>query len=602
MAVSWLKWVVKPLFRVLYRVEISGMEHYQAAGERVLIIANHTSFLDSIFMSLFLPDRLGFVINTHIARLWWVKPFLRLVDIFVLDHTRPYQIRSVIKYVRSGKRAVIFPEGRITLTGSLMKVYQGSGLAADRSEAEILPIRIDGAQYTPLSRLEDQVRIRWFPRIRMTILPPQKLQLSEQIQGRARRDRATLVLSELMSDMIFQTSLTTRSLDEALLIAREMHGKQHLILDDINRRKLDYDTFLGIVWAWSDTLINSKKQTRAGLLMGNHTFTAIVFYGLQWVRTTPVIIDFNLDAKVINEILTKANVTTVYFSMSMLRELRREQIVKQLSRSITVIDVDNRIQQLIQDPPSALATRIRAVKERVSSKRNAPEVPAAMLFIKNKNGEFTEQTYSHENLLVARQQLVTRFDFTSRDVMFCGWQPFTINGLIMGLILPVLSGIKSYCYPVPERFRIVSELIYDARTTLITAPEKCFTGYVKFAHAYDMYTVRYAFLFNVTSIDLVKSIYRRFGVRIMSGYCDAENGLIVSINTPIENKWDSLGKLLPGIKLSKNERVKNIQSGKNTYTISSPSMPTSSGSISMDNLSVDEDRYLLPDHSGLNEL
>ncbi|MFV1993241.1 MAG: 1-acyl-sn-glycerol-3-phosphate acyltransferase, partial [Acidiferrobacterales bacterium] len=160
--------MIRQVFRVLYRVEIRGMEHYRAAGERVLIIANHTSFLDGVFMALFLPDRLGFVINTYIARLWWVKPFLRFVDIFVLDHTRPQAIRTVIKYVRSGKRAVIFPEGRITLTGSLMKVYQGSGLAADRCQAVILPIRIDGAQYTPLSRLEDQVRIRWFPRIRMT--------------------------------------------------------------------------------------------------------------------------------------------------------------------------------------------------------------------------------------------------------------------------------------------------------------------------------------------------------------------------------------------------------------------------------------------------
>lgn len=593
MAVKWLKWIVKQLFRVLYRVDISGMEHYRAAGDRVLIIANHTSFLDGIFMALFLPDRLGFVINTHIARLWWVKPFLWFVDIFVLDHTRPYPIRSVIKYVRSGKRAVIFPEGRITLTGSLMKVYQGSGLAADRCQAVILPVRIDGAQYTPLSRLEDQVRIRWFPRISMTIMPPQSLQLPEHIKGRARRDRATRYLSELMSDMVFKTSLNARTLNEALLIAREVHGKHHIILDDINRHKLDFDTFLGIVWAWSNTLSNIQKESRVGLLMGNSIATAIVFYGLQWAHTTAVMIDFNLDGKTINKILSKAGVTTVYISMSMLRELRRERIVEQLGRDIIIIDVDQAIQQLIQDPPSALSTRLRTIRERTLTRKDFSATPAVVLFVRDQSGEFQERVYSQENLLVARQQIVTRFDFKSSDVMFCAWPPFCINGLLMGLILPILSGIKSYCYPVPERFRIVSELIYDAGTTLITAPESCFAGYVKFAHAYDMYNVRYAFLFNVVAIELLTNIHRRFGVRIMQGYSDVMNGLIVSINTPIENKWGSLGKLLPGIELSRNHG----KAGKDVYSLSSPSMPANTGSINMSNISIDHDGYLIPDYS-----
>ena len=348
MAVTWFKWMVRQIFRVLYRVEIKGMAHYRAAGDRVLIIANHTSFLDGLFMTLFLPDRLGFVINTYIARLWWVKPFLRFVDIFVLDHTRPMAIRTVIDYVRSGKRAVIFPEGRITLTGSLMKVYQGSGLAADRCQAVILPIRIDGAQYTPLSRLEDQVRIRWFPRIRMTIMPPQSLQLPDDMKGRARRARATLFLSDLMSDMVFRTSLTIRSLNEAMLVAREVHGKNHIILDDIHRRTLDYDTFLGIVWSWSGT-VKAQKLARAGLLTGNSISAAIIFYGLQWTNTTPVLIDINLDARKIKKMLISSGVTTVYTSLSIMKTLRREHLIEQLADTLKVIDVDQEIQKLIQE-------------------------------------------------------------------------------------------------------------------------------------------------------------------------------------------------------------------------------------------------------------
>ncbi len=592
MAVIWFKWVIRQIFRVLYRVEIKGMEHYRAAGERVLIIANHTSFLDGLFMALFLPDRLGFVINTYIARFWWVKPFLRFVDIFALDHTRPQAIRTVIKYVRSGKRAVIFPEGRITLTGSLMKVYQGSGLAADRCQAVILPIRIDGAQYTPLSRLEDQVRIRWFPRIRMTIMPPQSLQLPDEIKGRARRARATLFLSDLMSDMVFRTSLNIRSLNEAMLVAREVHGKHHIILDDIHRHILDYDTFLGIVWAWSGS-VKAQKLSRAGLLVGNSISAAIVFYGLQWANITPVLIDINLDAKKIKKMLISSGVTTVYTSLDIMKTLRREHLIEQLADTLKVINVDQEIQKLIQDPPSKFSTRLKVFSARIKSSKKLPGSPAAILYVRDEAGDFHERIYSHENLLVARQQFVTRFDFNSSDVMFCAWQPYHINGLLMGLILPVLSGIKSYCYPVPERYRIASELIYDAGTTLLAAPESCYIGYEKYAHAYDMYHVRYAFLFDASSIELLKKIYRRFGVRILQGHADVLNGLIVSINTPIENKWGSLGKPLPGISLASAG-----QDRENEFLLSSDAVPVNlkqGPGIPVKNISIDDDGYLIPE-------
>ena len=44
-----------------------------------------------------------------------------------------------------------------------MKVYEGPGMIADKAGAMVVPIRIDGAQYTPFSRLQGQGPLRWFP-------------------------------------------------------------------------------------------------------------------------------------------------------------------------------------------------------------------------------------------------------------------------------------------------------------------------------------------------------------------------------------------------------------------------------------------------------
>ncbi len=74
--------------------------------------------------------------------------------------------------MQDGERLVIFPEGRITKTGALMKVYEGAGMVADKAGAVIVPVRIDGLQFTHLSRMGAASPRRWFPRLSMTVLPP----------------------------------------------------------------------------------------------------------------------------------------------------------------------------------------------------------------------------------------------------------------------------------------------------------------------------------------------------------------------------------------------------------------------------------------------
>lgn len=61
------------ILRLLFRVEVRGMENYRAAGPRAVIMPNHVSLLDPALAALFIPDEPVFAINSLVARWRWVR-------------------------------------------------------------------------------------------------------------------------------------------------------------------------------------------------------------------------------------------------------------------------------------------------------------------------------------------------------------------------------------------------------------------------------------------------------------------------------------------------------------------------------------------------
>ena len=76
----------------------------------------------------------------------------------------PYSVKRMVEAVRDhGRKLMIFPEGRMTSTGGLMKIYEGAGMVADRSRARVVPICIEGLQFSRFGRMRGKLRLRWFP-------------------------------------------------------------------------------------------------------------------------------------------------------------------------------------------------------------------------------------------------------------------------------------------------------------------------------------------------------------------------------------------------------------------------------------------------------
>ena len=102
------------ILRLLFRVEVRGMENYRAAGPRAVIMPNHVSLLDPALAALFIPDEPVFAINSLVARWRWVRPFLALFRTWSVDPTNPFGLKGLIEELKRDQHCVIFPEGRIS--------------------------------------------------------------------------------------------------------------------------------------------------------------------------------------------------------------------------------------------------------------------------------------------------------------------------------------------------------------------------------------------------------------------------------------------------------------------------------------------------------
>ena len=542
---SLLRPLLRGLARLLFRVEVMARQA-DFNHPRLLVVANHESFLDGLLLGLFLPIDPVFVVHTGIANNVFFRLLLSQVDYLAVDPTSPMAMKKVIRLIESGRPVVIFPEGRITLTGSLMKVYDGPAFVAAKTGATVVPVRLDGASRSYFSRLSGRHPRALLPKIRLSILAERHFPMPEGATAKLRRRKSGEAMRKLMQEMIF-ASRPQQTLYAALCDAADIYGRRRRLLEDVKQVENSYNDLLKMALILGRQIERlSQPGEKVGLLLPNLVPTIGLLFGLTARRRVPAMLNYTAGVEAMQAAIDAAEVKTVVTSRAFVEQAKLGDKLAGLSgvQLVYLEDVRERI---------GLADKLWLITYAIHFPRAfelpaSPEDAAVVLFTSGSEGKPKGVVLPHRAILANVAQIRSVIDFSVYDKVLNALPIFHSFGLTAGALLPVLSGASLFLYPSPLHYRVIPELAYDRGCTILFGTSTFLANYAKFANPYDFYRLRYVVAGAEKLSEAVRSLwFEKFGLRIFEGYGATETAPVLAVNTPMAYKTGTVGNLLPGI-------------------------------------------------------
>ncbi len=539
-----LRLLLKTLARWLFRVRIEG-DLGQLNNKRLLIVANHESFLDGVLLGLFLPVNPVFVVHTAIAQKRFFKMVLSFVDYLTVDPASPMAMKKIVRLVEAGRPVVIFPEGRITITGSLMKVYDGPAFVAAKTGASVVPVRLDGPARSYFSRLSGRYPKRLFPRVTLSVQPATTVTMPVGGKARDRRRQAGEHLRRIMQEMMFR-SRPALTLFSAFVDAGSVYGWGRAMMEDIQGGEKSYRDLLKMSLALGRlSARHTARSENVGVLLPNLATTFGLLFGLSAQGRIPALLNYSAGADALSAACVAACVKTVFTSRAFLEKAKLGWIPQALP-DVRII--------FLEDLKTGLRWQDKAwitlglLFPRLATGTAQPDDPAVVLFTSGSEGRPKGVVLSHRAILSNIAQILAVVDFSVEDKMLNALPVFHSFGLTVGGLLPILGGANLFLYPSPLHYRVIPEIVYDRNCTVLLGTGTFLGNYAKQAHPYDFYRLRHVVSGAEKLTETVRGLwFEKFGIRILDGYGATETAPVLSVNTPMAYKTGTVGQLLPAV-------------------------------------------------------
>jgi acyl-[acyl-carrier-protein]-phospholipid O-acyltransferase/long-chain-fatty-acid--[acyl-carrier-protein] ligase len=555
-----MKTILHFLLRVLFGFRTVNQAVLQTPGP-VMLLPNHTSWLDWLFIAVCIDTSWRFVTSKEGARVSWVHRRLMINRFtFPVETDSPYAVKRIAEYLQRGGKLVIFPEGRLSRTGSLMKLFEGTGFLLLKTNSKVITCFLRGASRLPFSPNPNGKE--WFARVSAhfgdALTPPRY----EGISATSARHRLTRWLYDIMVRQQFDVEMAGCPANVAeAIVAAARRRPSAVALQDVSRHKLSYRRLLAgaaaLAGQWGQWL-PAGAGPRVGLLLPNSNAFPITLLSLWAADKAPAILNYSSGAPTMVACAQLACVKYIITSRLFLERARlNAQPMREAGLEFIYLE-DVRAGLTRWQQWGAMGRALFDPGSVVGPQRG--ESPAVVLFTSGSEGPPKGVELTHGNLLANIGQVLAVKDVVDCDRVFNAMPLFHSFGLI-GLLLPLVRGIYVFLYPSPLHYRVIPSLLYEMDCTIFFGANTFLDGYTRKANPYDFRTVRILVAGAEKLQEATANAWaRQLGARILEAYGATECSPVVTMNTWLNPRYGSAGRFLPGIEY-KLEPVEGVAEG-----------------------------------------
>ena len=556
--------ILRFLVRLLYRFRAYNLAVLNTPGP-VLLLPNHVSWWDWLLIGVCLDGDWKFVTSRQGAEVSWIhRKFMINRRTFPVDMNSPYAVKHMAEYLQKGGRLVLFPEGRLTRTGSLMKLFDGTGFLIFKTRAKVITGYIRGAAHLPWSPNPNRKRL--FPKVSVhfsEILSPPKF---EQTSATDVRSHLTDWLRDQMVRQQFETETEfgPKTVPEGIVETARRYPK-FVVLQDVTMQEVTCRRLLigaGLMVArWRARF--GEGQSRIGILLPNVNAMPVMTLSLWLANKVPAILNYSSGAATLLACARLAGLKEIITSRVFLERLKLE-VEPFKAAGINLVFLED-VRGGISGAEKLGAALRSQLGMAVNHHKSRPEDTAVILFTSGSEGEPKGVELTHRNLVANIQQMISVIDLQETERFFNALPLFHSFGLTVGLLLPLMKGVFVFLYPSPLHYRVVPSAFYNLDCTVLFGTNTFLSGYARKAHPQDFRSLRYLFAGAEKVQENTGLIWmRKFGVRVLEGYGATECSPCLTANTPARQRNGSAGQFLPDIeyRLDHVEGVSDVATAK----------------------------------------
>jgi acyl-[acyl-carrier-protein]-phospholipid O-acyltransferase/long-chain-fatty-acid--[acyl-carrier-protein] ligase len=337
------------------------------------------------------------------------------------------------------------------------------------------------------------------------------------------------------------------SIFDSLIAASARYGAKKMILEDQERRELSYTDVIRASFALGRKIANvTEKGERVAILLPTSAGAAVTFYALHAFGRVPVMLNFTSGIRNMKAACKIAGIKRILTARRFIEQGKLEDIIDALEPlyEITWLE-DIRARIGLPDKLIAAASALAPKSFRVAT---SPDDPGVILFTSGSFGAPRGVLLSQRNLLANVDQIDAQLYLDPAWVLFNPLPVFHCFGLVAGVLLPLLRGLKAFQYPTPLHFKQIPPLIKDTKTSILFGTDTFISQYARSAQPDELSGLQFiccgAERVRQETIDLVE---QKFGVPIVEGYGATEASPVIAVDDPKDFRHGTVGAPVPGL-------------------------------------------------------